>query len=411
LKSKKNGIQKPKQVLFVWNYLEWGGAQIYFLALMKEAKKHCEIRAVMPEGSNRQLLKFLDDLEIPCDFVPAFTDSRPATGVKRKLQRHFNKLRSEYKFCRHLKKYDLRNSVVHTDFAPWQSFGALLWLSLRTRSFVTVHNSVFPTQKWRHWIWKFKLGVLSKLKNFRIFTANEDAKKCLRGYVAEEFYDSIEVTSASINPAEIEEAVRTDYDRYALKQKFRIPNGKFLVFCVGQFIDRKGRWIFLEAARKLVEKESDIAFVWISNSKPPSEDLEKAAAFGLGEDFVFITSEQVGKERSDLFRLIQLADVYALPSFVEGLPISLLEAMALEKPVISTNINGIPEAVKHLKTGYLIESGNAEELAFAIRKLKDDIELRLKLGKAARKYIIENFDERETAKKAWQSYLQSFQNG
>lgn len=408
MNSENHKKNVPERILFVWNYLEWGGAQVYFLALMKEAKKHREIRAVMPEGSNPQLLKFLDALDVPCDFIDAHTDSQPAPGIKRKLARHFNKLRSEYVFCRHLKKYDLANSVVHAEFAPWQSFGALYWLSKKTKIFTTVHNSVFPAQAWRRWIWKFKFGVLSRSKNFHIFTANEDAKKCLREYVSPEFYDSIKVTYASINPAEIEAARALVYDRAEICRKFNIPADKFLVFCVGQFIDRKGRWVFLEAARALAEKNSDIAFVWISNSKPPAEDLEKAAEYGLGENFVFITSDEVGKERNDLFKLVRLADVFALPSFVEGLPISLLEAMALGKAAVSTRINGIPEAIKHLETGWLIEPGANGELIEAVQTLKDDAVLRGKIAAAGREFVIKNFDERVAASKAWASYRESF---
>jgi len=410
LKSSKNGNLKnlPKKLLCVWNYLEWGGAQVYFLALMKEAKKHCEVRAILPAGSNEQLLKFLNDLDIPCDFVASHTDTQPAFSVKRKLARHFNKLRSEYVYCRHLKKFDLKSCAVHVEFAPWQSFAALFWLCTKTKVFTTVHNSVYPQQPWRYWIWKFKFGVLSKFKNFHIFTANEDAKKGLREFVPADFYDRVKVTYASINPPELLSAQKSGLNKQAICQKFKIPADKFLVLCVGQFIDRKGRWIFLEAAQRLLKENSDMAFVWISNSKPPEEDLLKAEAFGLGENFVLITSEQVGKERIDLFNLIRLADVFALPSFVEGLPISMLEAMALGKAVISTNINGIPEAVKHLETGYLIEPSDVDALVEAIQTLKNDEALREKLARAGSEFVLKNFDERIAAQTAWQSYEESF---
>lgn len=409
MNSEKEIKKTPKRIIFVWNYLEWGGAQIYFLALMKEVRRHCEVRALLPEGSNEQLLKFLDALNVNYEFVKAHTDGKPARGIKRKIERHFNKLRSEYIFCRELSKYDLENSVIHAEFAPWQSFGALYWLSKKTKIFTTVHNSVFPTQRWRHWIWKFKFGVLSNSKNYNIFTANEDAKKCLREYVSKEFFDSIKVTYASINPSEIEDALALEYDREELCQKFGIPTDKFLVFCVGQFIDRKGRWIFLEAAKKLSDIYQDIAFVWISNSKPPAEDLKKAFEYGLDENFVFITSEQVGKERNDLFKLIRLADIFALPSYLEGLPISLLEAMALGKPSISTEINGIPEAVKHMQTGLLIEPGEAGQLTEAIQKLKDDPKLRKQISDGGREFVLRHFDERVVAKAAWERYEDSFQ--
>ncbi|HEX8371056.1 MAG TPA: glycosyltransferase family 4 protein [Pyrinomonadaceae bacterium] len=398
----------PKKVLCVWNYLEWGGAQVYFLALMKEAKKHCEARAVLPEGSNEQLLKFLKDFDLPYEFVDSHTDSQPALTLKRKLARHFNKLRSEYVYCRYLKKFDLKSCAVHVEFAPWQSFAALFWLCTKTKVFTTVHNSVRPQQWWRGWIWKFKFGVLSKFKNFHIFTANEDAKKCLREFVSPEFYDRVKVTYASINPPELLNAQKVGLDKKAICQKFNIPADKFLVLCVGQFIDRKGRWIFLEAAQKLLKENSDFAFVWISNSKPGEEDLHKAESFGLDENFVLITSEQVGKERGDLFNLMRLADIFALPSFVEGLPISMLEAMALGKAVVSTNINGIPEAVKHLETGWLIEPNNVDALVKAVRTLKNDKTLREKLARNGSEFVLKNFDERIAAQMAWQSYEESF---
>lgn len=381
---------------------------MYFLALMKEAKKHCEVRAVLPEGSNEQLLKFLDDAGIACDFVASYTDTQPAVTFRRKLARHFNKLRSEYVYCRYLKKFDLKTCAVHVEFAPWQSFAALFWLCTRTKVFTTVHNSVRPAQAWRWWIWKFKFGVLSRFKNFHIFTANEDAKNGLREFVTKDFYERVKVTYASINPPELIGAQKIELDKAAICRKFNIPADKFIVLCVGQFIDRKGRWIFLEAAQKLVEKKPDTAFVWISNSKPAAEDLLKAEAFGLGESFVLITSDQVGKARQDLFNLVRLADIFALPSYVEGLPISMLEAMALGKPIVSTDINGIPEAVKHLETGWLIEPNDVGALVEAIQALKDNEVLREKLARAGNQFVLENFDERRAARTAWRAYEESF---
>ena len=93
---------------------------------------------------------------------------------------------------------------------------------------------------------------------------------------------------------------------------------------------------------------------------------------------------------------------------MEGLPISLLEAMALGIPCISTNINGIPEAVKHLETGYLIEAGNAETLVEAIKTLKDDKALREKLAKNGREFVLANFNEKIVAKIALEKYFEAF---
>ncbi len=107
--------------------------------------------------------------------------------------------------------------------------------------------------------------------------------------------------------------------------------------------------------------------------------------------------------------MLRQADVFALPSFLEGLPISILEAMALGIPTVSTNINAIPEAIKHLETGLLIEPGNPDELKEAILLLKNDLVLREKLSIQGKKYVLENFDEAVVAKIAIERYINSLQ--
>lgn len=394
---------KP-QLIYAWDYLTWGGAQIYFFGLIKEAKKEFDVKVVLPENSDEQLMKFIEALEVPYEFIPSHTDSKPAPTLKRKIEKHFNKFRSETILIRHLKKYDLKNSIVHVEFAPWQALFPLMRLSAQTSVFITAHNSLPPVPKWRYLLWKTKLQVISRFKNFHFFSSNQDSKNYFKQFFPKEFWEKIKVTYTSVNPAEINEALSIEFDRDALKRKFNIPTDKFLVFCVGQFIDRKGRWTFLEAARKVSQNIDDIAFVWISNSKPSAEDLRKAEEFGLGEKFILITSDRVGKGRMDLFKLFRLADAYVLASFEEGLPISLLEAMALGIPSISTNVNAIPEAVKNLETGILIEAGDSVALAEGIETLKTDENLREKLAKNGRGFVLKNFDEKEVARIAIAGY-------
>jgi len=397
---------KP-QIIYAWDYVEWGGAQIYFFALIKAVKKEFDVRIVLPEKSDAQLLKFIEALDVSYEFIPTSADSKPAPTLKRKLERHLNKFRSESALIKHLKKYDLKNSIVHVELAPWQALFSLGRLAAKTRVFITAHNSLPPVPKWRYLLWKLKLQAISKFKNFNFFSSNHESKNYFKQFFPREFWEKIKVTYTSVNPLEINEALAAEFDRDALKRKFDIPTGKFLVLCVGQFIDRKGRWTFLEAAKKVSENNKDIAFVWISNSKPSAEDLEKAAEFGLGENFCLITSDRVGKERMDLFKLFRLADVFVLASFVEGLPISLLEAMALGIPSVSTNVNAIPEAIKTRETGMLIEAGDSAGLASAIETLKNDETLREKLSKNGREYVLKHFDEREVARIAIAAYKES----
>jgi glycosyltransferase involved in cell wall biosynthesis len=395
------------KVYFAWNYFEWGGAQIYFLGLIRRIREFAEIEVVLPQGSDVQLVRFIQNIGVTCNFFEVSNYDKSARTFNEKIRLHIAKFKAESSMIRYLLKQDLRESVVHVELAPWQSLYWLIKLCVRTNVFITMHNSLPPVPGWRYALWKFKFGIITRFKRFSIFASNEDAKLSLKPLVNTDFYERIKVTFTNVNPEEVEEALNFVIDRHGLLTKFGIPDNKFLVFCVGQFIDRKGRWTFLEAAKKVKANDKEVAFVWISNSKPSDDDLEKVKSYSLGDDFVFIVSDQVGAEHVDLFKLIRIADVYALISVQEGLPISLLEAMALGIPSISTNVNAIPEAIKHLETGMLIESGNVDSLVSAINLLKSDSKLRAKLSENGRKLVVERFNEIEVAKIALKQYQDS----
>lgn len=400
---------EPKKIFYIWNYLEWGGAQIYFIGLMKRIKEKTEVIALLPAESDLQLVNFLDNTNVPYKFFDTYTDTKPAFSLKRKLQRHWNKIYSEFLLLRYLNQFDFRQSVIHIELTPWQSVLALLWLCVKTPVFVTLHNSLPPVARWRFLLWRLKFAIITRNKNFHIFASNEDSKNGFKALVSKRFFEKIKVTYTNVNPEEVEKALKFSIDKTEFCRKYDLPENKFLVFCVGQFIDRKGRWIFLEAAQQLLEKHKDVHFVWISNSKLNAEEFSKIKEFKVGESFTLINSEKIGGEHIDLFKVLRIADVFVLPSFVEGLPISLLEAMALGIPSISTNINAIPEAVKHLETGFLIEVGSANALSGAIEKLKSDKSLREKLSKNGRNFVLQNFNERQVAGIAYREYCRAFQ--
>lgn len=396
-----------RRIIYAWNYLEWGGAQIHFLAIIKEAKKEFEVVVVLPEGSNKQFIKFLDEENVKYEFFKGHVSGEYARGLMKKISKHKQKIKSELALLKYLEKFDLSESAVHVELAPQQSIASLIRLSLKTKVFITLHNALPKASPWRDLLWKIKFGAISKFENFRVFCSNQHAKKYFKRYFTSSFGNTIKVTYTSINPPEIKAALSENINREKQLEKYNLPANKFLILCVGQFIDRKGRWTFLEAAKKVCEKNNDIIFVWVSNSKPNAEDLQKIENFYLGENFRLITSDEVGNERIDLFRFFRLANVFALPSYVEGLPISLLEAMALGIPSISTNVYAIPEAVKNLETGILIEAGDDDALADAILTLKNDDALREKLAKNGREWVLKNFDEREAARIAIAAYKES----
>ncbi len=86
------------------------------------------------------------------------------------------------------------------------------------------------------------------------------------------------------------------------------------------------------------------------------------------------------------------ADIFVLPSFAEGIPVVLMEAMAMEVPCISTFVAGIPELIRNDIDGILVSPSDDLELAGAIERLIDDSELRRRLGTAGRRRVIEKYD-------------------
>lgn len=400
-----------RKLLFFWHYLEWGGAQIYFLAIIKEAIAEWDVTVILPRSSSTELVRFVELTGANIDFLDFYTDLSVAPTISQKVNRQLRRVSVEISSFRFLKKYDLSNSILHIEFPPWQSWIFYVALSFRRANvFMTMHNALPNKPAWRVIIWKLRLQIVSRLRGFHLFTSNHDTKNKLRGWVSEKFWDKIKVTYTCVNPPEISSLKNEMLDRAELRQTFDIPSDKFVVLCVGQFVDRKGRWTFLEAAKKILATRSDIQFIWVSPTLPSEGDNDRIRRYELGDGFRLVLSETVGNTHEDVLRFFRIADIFVLASFVEGLPIALLEAMALGIPSISTNVYAIPEAVKNMETGILIEAGDSNALAAAILNLLDDDKLRSHIASTGSSYVLEHFDERMASQKALDAYEERLRN-
>ncbi len=400
-----------RNVIILWNYLNWGGAQIYLLSIIKHAPENWRFRIVVPRKSPTDIVELFKKFGAEVEFQDVLLDTNDAATIPQKLKRQWRRIHSEITTYKYITRQNPGNTVLHIETAPWQSWIFIKKLSDKLNVFVTMHNSLPAVSNLRQKIWKFRLRYISKLKNFHIFASNQDTKNSLRDWVTDDFWERIRVTYTCVDPPEIDELLKLNISKTKLRRQFSVDSEKFVVLCVGQFIDRKGRKIFLEAAKNLIETLGDIQFLWLTQTNLTIEDQNLIESFKLGDAFRLIRSETVGKERADVLKFFLIADVFALPSFVEGLPIALLEAMALGIPSISTNVNAIPEAVKNMETGLLVEAGDSAELAGAVKKLKDDPALRRKLSERGREYVVEHFDERICAATVLESYESALKNG
>jgi glycosyltransferase involved in cell wall biosynthesis len=97
--------------------------------------------------------------------------------------------------------------------------------------------------------------------------------------------------------------------------------------------------------------------------------------------------------------LYAAADLFCLPSFAEGLPVVLMEAMAMEIPCVTTCITGIPELIRDGVDGLLVAPSDLEALVEALAKLMDDAPLRERIGKSGRMCVLERYDLRRNVEK------------
>jgi glycosyltransferase involved in cell wall biosynthesis len=274
--------------------------------------------------------------------------------------------------------------------------------------FLAMHNFLpVDAPLWRRLIWKSRLQLVSRLPGLNIFVSNQHTKNAMRGWVSEKFWQRVKVAVTGVDPVQLQAAAELPFDAAATRAKHGIAANDFVVLSVGQFIDRKGRWIFLDAARQILLKHKDVSFVWLMPSPPDESEKKRIADFELGDKFHIVLSENAGRNRLEVLSFFRIADIFALASYVEGIPGAMLEAMSLGLPSISTNVYGIPEALKDRETGLLIPPGDSKALADAILELKNDDELRSRIGRQGREYVRENFDDRATARIVIDEYTEA----
>jgi glycosyltransferase involved in cell wall biosynthesis len=145
---------------------------------------------------------------------------------------------------------------------------------------------------------------------------------------------------------------------------------------------KKGVKILLEATKKLQES-FDFQLIIVGTGKDERFLQSIAKSQRINAHFL--------GEREDVREILQVMNVFALASFYEGLPVSILEAMAAGIPVVATDVGGNREIVLDGKTGFLVEPGNPAALAEKIKELLKNEKKREKFGKSGFERVKENF--------------------
>jgi glycosyltransferase involved in cell wall biosynthesis len=170
-----------------------------------------------------------------------------------------------------------------------------------------------------------------------------------------------------------------------LRKSLGIESDSLILGNIGRLTEQKGQDVLLQAARLLVHGGKNLKVVIVGGG-PRRQELDNLAEkLGLHGSVLFLGP------RSDIPQLLSLFDIFVLPSRWEGFPNVVLEAMAMAKAVVATDVAGVSELVEHEVTGLLVKSGDPHHLAQAIRRLMDAPALAAQMGVAGRQRVERHF--------------------
>ena len=273
-----------------------------------------------------------------------------------------------------------RIDVFHSHGYKSNMYGLLACLGLNKFKISTCHNWIDNNNKIKFYNFIDKI-ILRKFNN--VIAVSEKVKDELikRGIPPNKLHiinNGIDINDSRWNDK--------TYNK-ELKKEFSITNDEKIIGTIGRLSKEKGHIFLLEAAKEICKKYPNVKFMIIGDGILKEDLLEQTKIIDIEDKIIFAGT------RNDISNLLQVMDIFILPSLIEGLPMALLEAMASKRPIIASKVGAIPIVIKHNYSGILIEPGNVVEIIKAIERL-------LKDTKTAQLYA---YNAYEVAKKEYSS--------
>ena len=229
------------------------------------------------------------------------------------------------------------------------------------------HGMLLCSRKWKHRLTLTKLtdGIITNSKTIQETYAGY-------GWFPKDFVKVI--YNGIVIPEHVEQV---DFST-------RFP-GKKIIYSAGRLSEQKGFSYLIETAQILQEKRNDLVFFVSGEGKLASVLQKQVDEAGLHESFVFEGFAP------DIFPYMKGCNLFVLASLFEGMPNVAMEAMAMEKPVIATGVNGARELMQDGKTGLIVPPADAVALANAIGSLIDNSEKLQAFGEAGKERVSKYF--------------------
>lgn len=183
--------------------------------------------------------------------------------------------------------------------------------------------------------------------------------------------------------------VQLGVDTATYVPRSELPRGpRATVLTVGRLAPVKGQALLIEAVHRLVQRGVDVGLTIVGEGPERGRLEAQASRLGIA-DRVELTGALNAVETRQRF---EGASVFALTSFAEGIPVVLMEAMALGVPCVASRVTGVPELIDDGVTGYLVSPGDGDEAADAISRLLADPAAAMAMTQAARARVVEQYD-------------------
>ncbi len=193
-------------------------------------------------------------------------------------------------------------------------------------------------------------------------------------------------------------------EQAALRRELQLPETTPVIGIIARLVREKGVFELAEAVAQIRSRLPDVRVLQIGGALPSDRDdstrrfRERLDRLGIASHFIFAGF------RDDIPALMSLCTVYALPSYREGMPRSILEAMAMGLPVVATRIRGCREEVVEGETGFLVPPRDAPQLADRLLRILTDRDTARRMGEAGRRRAVAQFDRRLVLDRQWQVY-------
>jgi glycosyltransferase involved in cell wall biosynthesis len=162
------------------------------------------------------------------------------------------------------------------------------------------------------------------------------------------------------------------------KKSLGLNTKGLVVGTVGWLLPIKGPLYLLKAMEVIWQTNPEIHLVYVGKGGLEAEVKKETYRIGVSDKVTFLGW------RDDIPEIMQILDIFTLPSLNEGMGRVLVEAMAAGKPIVASNVGGIPDLVKDGQNGFLVKPGDANDLSFAIKRLLDDKKMREEMGRKGR---------------------------